>query len=169
MSESEVGLRPARRGDETAVIALVDSVYREYGDRICLTGADHDLVDLERNYFDRGGAFVVLEGKREGGSEVVGTHAVLPVLVRPDRQRTCTFRRLYLQSEFRGRGLGSRLMAWALQQAREQGMIRVEFWSDTRFVTAHEIFRKWGFEKGTTREMSDGSMPYREYFFGKDL
>ncbi len=155
-------IRPATNADSESLIELVDGVYREYGDVIFLEGADGDLLDLEGQYGGKGGAFVVLE---EGG-EVIGAHAVLPL----DRDRgAVTFRRLYLRKDHRGKGHGRVLMQWAIDWARREGYRKVEFWSDLRFEGAHGFFESLGFRRGGIREMSDGAMPYSEYFFARNL
>lgn len=154
------------RADNThaaQVVSLIDRVYREYGDRICLEDADADLRDLEGNYWGKEGAFVVLmEAHR-----VIGTHAVVPL--DPPRG-LCTFRRLYLETEWRGGDWGRWLMGWAVHWARHQGWRAVEFWSDTRFQRAHAFFERHGFRRdGRVREMQDAWTTYREYYFSADL
>ena len=155
-------LRLAANTDHSQVATLVDSVYREYGDRLFLEGADGDLLDLEGNYAGRGGAFVVLDDE----GRVRGTQAALPLA---DTLGVCTFRRLFLDPDLRGGGWGERLMQWSLDWAREHEMRRVEFWSDTRFTRAHAFFARLGFTRGEVREMDDGAMPYQEYAFSMDL
>ena len=156
-------LRPFQTRYQKGVIALIDKVLREYGDRVFLEGLDKDLTDIDLHYFDRGGAFVVLEDS----GEIVGTHAVLPLLQKPG---VAVFRRLYLSPTCRGTGLGSQLMQWALDWARENGFKRVEFWSDKRFHRAHSFFTRFQFRTtGEERKMNDSWAPYEEYFFYKDL
>ena len=65
-------LRPARPEDQAAIMALIDAVYHEYGDRLCLENADRDLLDIDAHYVKAGGAFVVLDD----AGRVRGTHAV---------------------------------------------------------------------------------------------
>jgi putative acetyltransferase len=144
-------------------MALIDAVYREYGDRLCLENADRDLLDIDGHYLKIGGAFIVLD---EAG-QVRGTHAVLPEATRPG---VCYFRRLYLEAALRGSPWGTRLMQWAIDWARDHGMRRIEFWSDTRFTRAHAFFTRLGFQRdGRLRTMDDGWLPYQEYFFFRDL
>jgi putative acetyltransferase len=173
-----VRIRAASNDDRDAIIALIDGCYREYGEVMYTDGADADLLDIEAAYAQRGGAFVVLvddesdrdgadEGEGNGRGSVVGTHAVLPLA---DSAGACTFRRLYLHSSLRGGEWGRRLMRWALAEASARGFARVEFWSDTRFERAHRFFERLGFRRdGRVREMDDGALPYREYFFWFDL
>ncbi|MGH7162859.1 MAG: GNAT family N-acetyltransferase [Planctomycetota bacterium] len=153
-------LRTVRAEDREAVIALVDAVYREYGDRVCLERADKDLADLPGSYAE--GAFVVLD---DAGS-VRGSAAVLPA---PDLPRVCVLRRFYLPAELRGAGWGRRLLKWTLDWAVRRGVERVELWSDTRFTRGHAFYERHGFRRGGMREMDDGWTPYREHFFSLEL
>lgn len=154
--------RNATVDDQPAIIALITEVYEEYGERMCLEGADSDLLDLDAAYTQRGGQFVVAE---QGGA-IVGIHATLPT--KPE-QGVLTYRRLYTAKDQRGTGLGEALMQWAFDWSVEHGFKRVEFWSDTRFHRAHAFFTKLGFEKGGTRRMEDGYEPYEEFHFVKSL
>ncbi len=161
--DSPLILRPATAADAPQIIALVDSVYQEYGDRVCLDDADSDLLAAHEHYAQLGGEFVVLTD----GARVVGIHAVVPLA---DQPGVCTFRRLYLEHSFRGTGAGARLMQWAIDCAREMKFLRVEFWSDTRFSRAHRFFQRLGFQHdGRVREMNDAWTPYQEYYFFRDL
>lgn len=157
-------LRPATNMDRDAVAGLIDGIYREYGDRLMLENADADLLDIQKNYFDTDGIFIVVEDEQ---GRIVATHAVVPA---PGRTGLCWFKRLYLKPEYRGTEMGNVLMNWAIAEARERGMKRVEFWSDSRFKRAHKFFERFGFRRdGRERQMTDGSMPYSEYFFALDL
>ncbi|MCH2182204.1 MAG: GNAT family N-acetyltransferase [Mariniblastus sp.] len=163
--------RLANHHDQPAIIDLIDQVYQEYGDRICLSGADQDLLDLQTTYFDQNGAFWVMEDDQ---GRVVGTHAAKPIERSlggdPADGSLCTFRRLYLEADLRGGQLGTELMDLTIDWARENGYDRVEFWSDTRFSRAHQFFAKFGFRNtGRTREMDDGVAPYSEYLFFLEL
>jgi putative acetyltransferase len=163
MTESEYLLREVTANDQADVIELIHRVYNEYGDRICLDGADSDLLALPQHYRDLGGEFVVLHDSKR----LVGCHAAHPL---EGKERVCTFRRLYLQADRRGAGHGQRLMTWALDWARGGGFRRVEFWSDTRFQNAHRFFHRLGFQtEHASRTMHDGCIEYREYFFWMDI
>lgn len=156
-------LRAAAVSDSAAIITLIDSVYREYGDQICLTGADSDLADIESHYHRKGDKFIVLvhEGR------IIGSHSVVRVSF---ADPVCTFKRLYLEKSYRGSKLGWELMSWAICEAKLTGFNKVEFWSDSRFLRAHHFFEKFGFTRtGKVRDMTDGSMPYSELHFFRDL
>jgi putative acetyltransferase len=158
-------IRPATLADSAALIALIDGVYREYGDRICLENYDADLLEIPKPYLEQGGSIVVA---CEQNGTVAGVHAAVPLASQPG---VFTFRRLYVAPQYRGvTPVGKLLMQWAIQHAREHGAKRIEFWSDTRFQRAHRFFTKFGFTTtGEQRECNDSWEPYWEYFFYLEL
>lgn len=167
---SDPKIRFATPADVEGIVALIDSVLIEYGDRICTTpgGSEADVLDIEAGYRSKGGEFWVLESKVNGVSQIVGTHATRPDPNSPDE--VCTFKRLYLHRDLRGTNYGHDLMQVTIDWAREKNFERVEFWSDTRFARAHRFFEKFGFQStGEERHMTDSVTPYDERFFFLDL
>lgn len=159
--------RDVHQSDWEAIRDLIALCYEPYGERICLDGADADLLKLEESYAGQNGVFVVMQKDDPLDTRIYGTHAVLPL--RPE-EGVCVFRRLYLHPSLRGQGQGDALMQWTVDWAKEHAYRRVEFWSDTRFKRAHSFFRRFGFEtNGETRTMTDSFEPYQEYFFWLDL
>ncbi|MHC5002524.1 MAG: GNAT family N-acetyltransferase [Planctomycetota bacterium] len=154
-------IRPATDADAAGIVDVIEGVYREHGDVLDLAGYDRDLTTIEDTYAGRGGAFVVLEI----GGRVCGTHAVLPL---DAAAGVATFRRLYLDRTYRGRGHGAALMQWTLRWARRHGFRRVEFWSDVRFGPAHRFFESFGFRRGRVRRATPEN-PYDEHAFVLDL
>ena len=154
--------RPAQPTDQSGVILLIDTIFREYGDEVCLEGADRDLLDLVGSYEAIGGEFRVLHD----GQTVRGTVALVPVVERPG---VGMIRRLYLDSSLRGDGWGQRFIEWIFQTARERNYRRIELWCDLRFERAQAFYTRHGFTRGEIRHMSDGVMPYSEYFFHKEM
>jgi len=158
-------LRPVRRDDSATLIALIDGVYREYGDRICLENYDSDLFEVPDVYEAKGGAIVVA---CEDNGTIAGVHASIPI---DGQQELFTFRRLYVAPQYRGTTpVGRLLMQWAIDYARARGAKRIEFWSDTRFTRAHSFFKKFGFTStGEVRTLTDSWEPYSEFFFYLNL
>jgi putative acetyltransferase len=155
-------LRFASNQDSDGVAALIDGVYREYGDSLNLNGADSDLLDFRGNYFERGGQFVVLEST---DGAIVASHAVLPL-----KSGLGVFKRLYLTPSLRGAEWGNILMNWAILASSALDIRKIEFWSDSRFHRAHAFFERFGFRHdGRVRAMDDGNMPYSEKYFSLEL
>src|SRR3954469_14938393 len=94
-------LRRATEADGPAVRELVFGILWYYG---LATDAhtDADLNDFAAHYFGRGGDFTVLT---DGNGGVIGCVG----LYRTD-ETTIELRKMYLASEWRGRGLGWKLL-----------------------------------------------------------
>ena len=156
-------LRIATIADQDSIAALIERVFHEYSERICLEYCDSDLVNLESEYFNKGGTFWVLE---EAG-HVLGSSAVVPD---ESKQGVCWLKRLYLDSNLRGTNWGRTLMQLAIDWAEEREFSRMVFWSDVRFERAHRFYEKQGCHRtGEIRTMVDSFVPYHEYFFTLQL
>lgn len=153
--------RPAAPADSDRIIALLDGIYREYGDRVCLEGSEADLNNLPAHYGD--GEFMVLED----ADRIVGTVALTPC---DKTANVCWLKRMYLAPDLRGAGVAPKLIDWARDRARALGRTRIQCWSDVRFERAHAFYRKMGFtDTGERRRMTDAFEPYEEFFFSLDL
>lgn len=158
---NEFTIRAATNADAESVIALIDRVYREYGDRVHLEKVDRDLVDLE-NAYARGGFWLL-----DDGETVRGTVAITPCNDAPD---TCYLKRLYLDPALRGTGWGACLLEHAIGRAQQRGLRRMNFWTDVRFTRAHAFYEKHGFvADGRTRTLDDAWEPYTEFFYSRAL
>lgn len=167
MDQLTLSIRSATNADCNGIIALVDSILGEWDDSVCLENAESDLLDIETNYFAKGGAFWVLTVDEHDEQRIVGSHGAMPG---GESENACHFRRLYLHPDLRGTQWSHRLMQTTIDWGREQGFERVEFWSDSRFDRAHRFFSKFGFQRdGRTREMHDSHESYDEHFFFLEL
>ncbi len=153
--------RPATAADSGGIITLLDAVYREYGDRVCVEGSEADLVDIPAHY--ESGEFMELE---QAGT-ITGTVALKTCGL---DSAVCWLKRMYLAPELRGTGEGKRFIEWSKGRARESGRTMIQCWSDVRFERAHRFYRKMGFlDTGQRRRMDDSYEPYEEFFFSLAL
>jgi len=149
-------LRDARDTDSAGVIALIAGVFAEYPG--CVLDVDLEEPELRApaTHYDR---FWVLE--QDG--EIVGCSACSL------SGRVVEMKKIYLDRCLRGQGWGRRLIERVEQEARETGAQRIEAWSDTRFETAHAVYRRLGYRQGErTRFLHDLSQT-EEYFFDKTV
>lgn len=167
----EVVLRSARDDDSTGVITLITAVFAEYPG--CVLDVDLEEPELRApaSSFD---GFWVLETKAtatgarpaqplalsEGGPRIVaciglGMHGTGPA----------ELKKLYLARELRGRGLGARLVAHVEAEARRRGAKHIELWTDTRFTTAHAVYRHLGYTAtGAQRDLHDLSATVEDHY-----
>ena len=148
-------------GDSQDIIKLIDTVYREYGDSICLDKVDSDLLAINENYRNKGGCFWVWKEN----DEIKATIAVVPA----NEKDTVLLKRLYLKKDYRGTGIADLLLNYAIEWAKERGYKNIGLWSDTRFLRGHKFYTKHKFIQDGLRSMNDGNMPYKEYFFSREI
>jgi GNAT superfamily N-acetyltransferase len=63
------------------------------------------------------------------------------------------FEDLIVQPGHRGRGVGTALAQFAIQEARKQGMLRLTLLTDVQNERAHALYRKLGFADSTMKPM----------------
>ena len=158
----EMILTPFQPTYTAEIIELIDVVYREYGFNLCLLHAEEDLLRIQESYPDNTFQVLVNDLKK-----VHGTVGVSPQQHHPTHWY---LKRLYLHSTCRGTEWASKMIDWAESTAQANGAIRLELWSDTEFTRAHAFYEKHGYRKnGLVRSMLDSWIPYKEFFFYKDL
>lgn len=101
---------------------------------------DRDLSDIERYYAD--GIFDVLE-TTEG--VIIGTVALEPL-----GHGVCELRKMYLKTNFRGRGYGRKLLNHAIARAKELGFKRIELQTARVLEEAVGLYKKHGFQPSDT-------------------
>ncbi len=132
-------LREATNADADQVRELVFRVLSEYGLRGDPRGADADLEDLESNYSRAGGWFGVLVNSEGRILASVGLRRV--------DAATAELRKMYMEGQFRGRGLGRSLLERALTEARVRGFRKVTLETATVLREAVSLYERHGFRR----------------------
>lgn len=98
-----------------------------------------EMDDVQANYFDNGGTFLVTV---QDGS-IIGTGAI-----RYLEEGVCELKRLWLLSEHHGQGLGYRMMQELFRVAREKGYKVIRLETD-RIVQARAVqfYKRLGFHE----------------------
>jgi len=100
-------------------------------------GVLKDLENIQKNYFDNGGTFLVLHED----SRIIGTGAI-----RYLEEGVCELKRLWLLTEFHRQGLGYRMMQELFAVARAKGYKLMRLETDAAFqVRAVEFYKGLGF------------------------
>jgi ribosomal protein S18 acetylase RimI-like enzyme len=102
-------------------------------------GTLDDLLDIQKNYFENGGVFLVTTKN----DEIIGTGAI-----RKLEGDTCELKRLWLLNEHHGQGLGFRMMQELLSFAKAQGYKRMKLETDAvAQKRAVEFYKRLGFRE----------------------
>ena len=129
--------RHATNQDVRGIWTLISSVLTEYGIGACQSTTESDLNDIERSYWDKGGVFFALI---EDG-QVIGT-----VALHRQSATVCELCRMYLDSRYRGRGLGRRLLNAVLEEASARGYDEVVLETAAVLTEAIGLYRAVGFQ-----------------------
>jgi putative acetyltransferase len=160
--EDGLVIRPIVDSDRQDLFGLIAICYADYPG--CFVDPHDDLPDLRApstSYDRTGGAFWAVEDERG--------RVCACVAVDFPESGTAELHRLYVRPDQRGMGLGSRLVHRAEVHARSKGASRMVLWSDTRFVTAHRLYKRLGYVQGEgQRQLTDISQSV-EYRFKKNL
>jgi putative acetyltransferase len=139
-------------GEIEEVRRLFEEYWNSFGFTPCFQNFAGELAALPGDYVAPGGALAL--------ARVDGAAAGCVALRRIDEAR-CEFKRLYVRSAFRGRGVGRVLLDWVIAQAREAGYR--EMVGDTMPVMeqALAMYDRYGFER--TEPYSDKPTPGAVY------
>ncbi|MBO1906536.1 GNAT family N-acetyltransferase [Microvirga sp. 3-52] len=158
--EDQPVFRPVIDADAQDLFGLLSLCYAEYPG--CFVDPHDDLPDLRAagsSYAATDGAFWAVEDER-------GRVCACVAVDFPERG-AAELHRLYVRSDRRGQGLGSLLVRQAENHARARGADRIVLWSDTRFRTAHRLYRRLGYTQvDGQRQLADISKS-AEYRFEK--
>ncbi|MDA7921917.1 GNAT family N-acetyltransferase [Verrucomicrobiales bacterium] len=130
-------IRSATAREEPLIRELVFAILKSYGLEPSPKDTDADLFDLNGFYFDRGGDFSVLLD----GEEIIGTVALFNL-----GNEVCELRKMYLDPNFRRRGLGKQLLEYGLVKARELGFTQVTLETASELKEAVALYKSYGFE-----------------------
>ena len=96
-----------------------------------------DLDNIQKNYFENGGIFLVMEDE----SQIICTGAI-----RQLEDKVCELKRLWLLTEYHGQKLGYRMLQELLSFAREKGYERIRLETDPVFQKrAVHFYKQLGF------------------------
>ncbi|MFI6470524.1 GNAT family N-acetyltransferase [Streptomyces sp. NPDC050516] len=139
---SDLVIRPARPEDIPAIVAMLAD------DPLGAQRESPDDLTPYRTAFDRladdPNQHLVVADR---GGEVVGTLqlTVVPGLSRRGSTRSI-IEGVRVHGAERGRGLGTRLIAWAVDESGRQGCQLVQLTSDATRTDAHRFYERLGFE-----------------------
>lgn len=135
-------IRDWQPGDRQTAFDLIQDVLKEYG--LCCEpdAADQDVWNVERAYWESGGAFWVVE--QDG--QIVGTAGFYPIA---RGTNAVEIRKMYLRPAARGQGLGRFLLRSLEAEIAQRGFS--EIWIETATVLkeAVQLYERYGYQPST--------------------
>ena len=132
----DIKIRECTPEDYPQIIKLIDAVLIEFAGRP-LKNRD-DVGNYRDHYRERDGIFYVVE--QDG--KIVGTAAV-----RRETEDSARLRRHYIYPEYRGEGIGKRLLEKRLEFCKEKGYKKVIACTYLNLKTAIHLLNKYGFKE----------------------
>jgi putative acetyltransferase len=132
-------IRLADDADGSAIAALIAAIFAEYEDCPFVAAEFPELAAPASHYAARHGALWVAEAE----GRIVGSFALFETW----EKGIFALAKVYLASEYRGRGIAADLLAKAEAFAAGRGGRTLTLWSDTRFAAGHAFYRKHGFQQ----------------------
>ncbi|OGG26334.1 hypothetical protein A2960_05555 [Candidatus Gottesmanbacteria bacterium RIFCSPLOWO2_01_FULL_39_12b] len=129
-------LREFGKSDQPKVKEFILGVLREFGFDHNLD-LDFNLENPDKYYKNVGGIFYLLENN----GEIIGTIAVKNI-----GNKKAEIKRLYINKDYRGQGLGLKLFDRALQFSKDSGFQSAKLDTWVRFKTAFSLYKKRGFK-----------------------
>jgi ribosomal protein S18 acetylase RimI-like enzyme len=130
-------IRVAGAGDREAVARELAAYLDHIGEALDAAGLDRDIAHWEREYDGVSGVMLVVEGP-EGA--IVGTAAV-----RRLDEGIGEIKRMWIRPHCQGKGLGHRLIARCLDEARSRGYRAVRLDTESKMAAALHLYRRAGF------------------------
>jgi GNAT superfamily N-acetyltransferase len=130
----------AARSDIPRLVELLGELFSH--EREFSPDPDKQREALEAILADRsrGRIFVAREG-----SELVGMASLLYTVSTAEGGKAALFEDLIVDPRYRGKGIGSKLVSYVIQQARAEGVLRITLLTDLENDTALGLYRKLGF------------------------
>ncbi|MEG2892528.1 MAG: GNAT family N-acetyltransferase [Clostridium sp.] len=138
--------RGVEKGDESLVQDVVRVVLESYGLGFNPQVEDLDLTDFNKYYLDNGGHFEVLEVE----GKIVGSFGLYKL-----DDSTCELRKMYLHTDYQGKGYGREMMERALELAPSLGFKTITLQTNSVLYKAVDMYRKFGFEDFEDPELCD--------------
>ena len=139
--------RRALNSDSEAIRNILEATFKEYEIDLPDNYSLSDIYDLEQEYLNAGGEFMVFLRAQN----IIGFFALLPC-----GKNEIEVKRLYLTAGERGKGLGKSILKLALGTAKKSGYHRVNLETTSKFVEAVSLYRKYGFTKNVGIKLQRG-------------
>jgi len=133
-----IKIRKFKKEDQAQVYKLIMSILKKEFPLEQQTYSPIDLNDIQTNYGGKKDIFLVA---------VIGNSVVGTIAIKEDDKNTALLRRIFVSSEFRGIGLGHKLIVRAIEFCEEKQYRLINFCTTDRMKAANTLCQKNGFKR----------------------
>jgi putative acetyltransferase len=149
-------LSPLQASDEANAVAVIQQSLMSYPDEgTVLASTRRRLPRFFASYQENGAIYLVLRDRLN--NQVIGGVGVRPFAGLDPRERIGEIRELVISPNYRGLGLGRKLMKAGIQKARELGYVRLYLEATSEMRHAQSLFRRVGFRPVEFQQKENGN------------
>lgn len=134
----DIKIRNYKDEDKDQVIKLITSILKSEFDLEKETYADFDLKNITEVYGGKRDMFLVA---------VIGHTIIGTIAIKEDDHNTALLRRVFVSSEFRGVGLGRKLIVKAIEFCEKNNYGVINFCSTDKMTAANNLCKRNGFTR----------------------
>lgn len=118
--------------------AVIFEVLEEYGLKPDESSTDADLNDIEGQYKNNNGFFGIIIYH----DLIIGTFGLYKLT-----EEVCELRKMYLNKQHRGKGLGKHVVNYIISMAKEKGYKSIELETASVLKEAIGLYKRYGFKE----------------------
>ena len=155
-------LIPYDKKYENTLIGLLAKCYAAFEppEVVELTTLDNDLLNIDSVYKEPSTFRLLVDAN----NKLIGT-----VAVKLRENGDAEMKRVFLDPEYRGKGLGKKLSQWTFEYAIEKGAKIMHIWSGIFCHEAHALYKHLGAEDMNEKRSIGGLNNIEEFYFTKEL
>ncbi len=156
-------LVPYDKSYENALIGLLAKCYASFetAEVLELNTLDNDLLNIDKVYPAPSVFRILIEPET---NKLIGT-----VAVKIKDNGDAEMKRVFLDPEYRGKGIGKKLSQWTFEYAKEKGAKLMHIWSGVFCHEAHALYKKLGAVDMKEKRSIGGLNNIEEFYLTKQL
>jgi len=141
-----MNIRRANTDDTENIVRLVKDGLKEFGFTYSPRTSEADLTDVDREYHQNGGVFLVMENNQK---ELIATGALKKV-----DDRTYKIRKMYVSKPHRKKGYGKEVLNKLLEIAQTKGAETIVLETSECMTAAINLYKNFGFMESEQKTVS---------------
>lgn len=137
-TKMNIKIRKFKDADKPQIVKLINSILKKEFSIHKETYSDFDIKNIQDIYGGKKDLFLVA---------VIGNSVIGTIAIKEDDKNSALLRRIFVSSEFRGIGLGKKLIVKAIEFCEKNNYSVINFCSTDKMKAANELCKKNGFRR----------------------